>query len=429
MGFYMLFMQRSAFKLGTKYWGAGALIIGIGLFFKALSPAESYFAIAVSPLFITIGLYLYLGGIWKFKKKKLNKWIVIGIPVFDIFQIFIFYNIFHLYRVQAVIHLSLIIIYCILAIFEMIRLKPDEKYLKKIFLVNALSFFFFMVLILLNVSAVIINPGFKPFEVTNSVIVMQIISGFLMIALTFGFLTAVNIRLNRELEDQIKSNNKFLSIIAHDLRGPVGNITNFLDLLQNETALSEKERKEYLKIINSLSQSTFHLLQNLLEWATKSKNLNKFKNDRIDLCQLISENIDYFKNSAVLKSIQIRFDSEEQTYLSGNANMLQTIVRNLVSNAVKYTPERGSITIISEKRQDKVRLIVSDTGQGIKPDIIKSLFKFETNESTAGTNGERGSGLGLVLCKELAYRMNGTIDVESNVGIGTTVTVEFPSYK
>ncbi len=427
MGFYMLFMQRSAFKLGTGYWGAGALTIGAGLFFKALSPAESYFAIALSPLFITIGLYLYLSGIWKFKEKKTNKWIVIGIPVLDVFQTIILYNIFHLYRIQAILHLSFIILYCILAIFEMIRLNSDQRYLKKIFLLNAFSFFFFLVLILLNVSAVIINPGFKPFEVTNSVIVIQIISGFLMIALTFGFLTAVNIRLNRELEDQIKSNTKFLSIIAHDLRGPVGNITNFLDLLQDETALSEKERKEYLKIINSLSQSTFHLLQNLLEWATKSKNLNKFKSEKIDLSHLISENIDYFKNSAVLKSIDLRFDSEEQTYLSGNANMLQTIVRNLVSNAVKYTPAEGTITIISERRQNKVRLIVSDTGRGIKPDIIKSLFRFETNESTVGTKGERGSGLGLVLCKGLAAKMNGTVDIESQVGIGTTVTVEFPS--
>jgi signal transduction histidine kinase len=132
----------------------------------------------------------------------------------------------------------------------MLRLNKDQKYLKKIFLVNAISFFIFLAVIALNASVIIINPGVKPFEATYSVVFMHVISGFLMIALTFGFLTAVNVRLNTDIENQVKSNTKFLSIIAHDLRGPLGNITNFLDLLQNETGLSDKERKEYIKTGN-----------------------------------------------------------------------------------------------------------------------------------------------------------------------------------
>ncbi|MDD3321617.1 MAG: HAMP domain-containing sensor histidine kinase [Paludibacter sp.] len=427
MGFYMFFLHRNSFKLGTGYWASGSLIIGIGLLFKVFFPVESSLSIISSSISITIGLYLYLAGIWKFKGKTIYKWIIIGIPVLDFLQSIIFFNISQSDRIRIGLHLFFMIIYCFLAIYEMFRLNSAQKYLKKIFLLNAFSFINFLALLFLSGYDLIVNPKFNQFELTNAVILMHIISGLGMISLTFGFLSAVNIRLNMELESQIKSNTKFLSIIAHDLRGPVGNISSFLNLLQNETTLSEKQRKEYLGMLNTLSQSTFHLLQNLLEWATKSKNLNKFKSERIELSQILDGNIDIFKSSTVLKSIDFKYIKGEQTYMLGNANMLQTIFRNLVSNAIKFTPEGGAITITSEKTRNKVCLIVADTGQGIKSETIDSLFKFEINTSTVGTNGETGSGLGLVLCKELILRMNGVIDIESHIGSGTKVIVEFPA--
>lgn len=425
----MLFLNRYSFKHGTGYWASGALIIGFGLLIKAVFPNYDSFAIAGFPIFVTIGFYLYLAGIWKFKGKKINYWIMIGIPVLDALQTIVFYEIFPLYRIQSGLHFLFLILYFSLAIFEMIRLNSDQKYLRNIFLLNALSFAISLVIVLLSFYIVFTIPNFSPLQVNNMVIILLIINGFLMISLTFGFLTAVNLRLNKELEGQVESNTKFLSIIAHDLRGPVGNITVFLDLLQNETELSEKERKKYLKLLNILSQSTFHLLQNLLDWATKSKNLNRFKSERIELGEIISGNIDFFKSTTALKSINFNFIEGEQTFVSGNSNMLKTIVRNLVSNAIKFTPEGGTITITTEKTPGKVRLTVSDTGQGMKPDAINSFNKFETNTSTNGTNGEVGSGLGLVLCKELVSRMNGIINIESEIGVGTKVIIDFPWVK
>jgi signal transduction histidine kinase len=256
---------------------------------------------------------------------------------------------------------------------------------------------------------------------------MQITSSFLMIALTIGFLSAVNIRLNNELEIQLKTKTKFLTIIAHDLRGPVGNIMCFLDVLQKTNDLNEEKNKEYLKILSTLSHSTFHLLQNLLEWATTSKNLNRFDSEKIEISQIVANNVGFFKSSADLKSIKLEFKEGKQTYILGNTNMIETIIRNLVSNAIKYTPKNGTIIIVSEKNLHKVRLIVSDTGRGIESNTINSLFKFETNHSTKGTNGEAGSGLGLVLCKEFVSRNNGVMEIESQEGIGTRVIVEFPS--
>lgn len=424
-GFYLFFLQKKSYDYGLKYWATGAIIVGIGLFLKAVSPIESSFALVGFPLFLTVGLYVYLAGIWKFKGKKINKWIFIGLPILDILQSIIFFEIFHLYRIQIGIHQLFIITYCVLGIIEMLRLDSSQKYLRKVFLLNAVSYTIFLIQVLLNLYAIITNPNFDPFMLNNTVVFMHIFSGIVMIALTFGFLSAVNIRLNMELEGQLKSKTKFLSIIGHDLRGPVGNIMNFLDLLENKTDLNEVERKKYLAILNTLSHSTFHLLQNLLEWATKSKYLNEFDNERINLSQLISDSTNLFSSSVTLKSIHLKINEGKETYILGNTNMIQTIVRNLVSNAIKFTPNGGTITITSEKILKKVRLTVSDTGRGIKPEIIDSLLKFETNEATMGTNGEIGSGLGLALCKELVTINNGVIEIESQEGVGTKVTVEF----
>jgi len=427
LGFIMLFQNKYSLKLGTGYWASGALIIGAGLLLRVIFPANNFLTVVGFPILLTTGLYLYLAGIWKFKDKKFNYWILIGIPVFDLLQTLIFYFIFPSFLIQSSIHYLILTLYFLLATYEMIRLKPDQQYLKKIFLLNAFAFVASMVLMLMRFYTIIEGHHFEPMQVTNAVVFAFIISGFLMITLTFGFLTAVNIRLTRELEGQLKSNAKFLSIIGHDLRGPVGNITNFLDLLQNETELNEKERKRYLRTLNALSQSTFHLLQNLLEWATKSKNLHHFKSERIELCQIIAANIDFFKNVAFLKSIDFKFDETEKTFISGNANILQTIVRNLISNAIKFTPKHGTITISTKTTANNVYLTISDTGLGMKPEAIHSFSKFETNTSTKGTNGEVGSGLGLVLCKELVSRMSGQINIDSQLGVGTRVTVEFPS--
>lgn len=427
MGLYMFYFYRNAFKLGTGYWGAGSLILGITFLLKVIFPAGSPSATASFTNFNTIADYLFLAGIWQFKEKKINKWIFIGIPILDIVQTIIFFKIYPSLRMQYGLHSFPLFIFGLLAIIEMIRLNSSQKYLRKIFLVNSFAFFIYLVLLLIFEYALITNPNFDPLEITDTAIYMQIISSFLMIALTFGFLSAVNIRLNMELEVQLKSKTKFLTIIAHDLRGPVGNIMSFLDMLQDTSDLNAEKNKAYLKILNTLSQSTFHLLQNLLEWATTSKNLNKFDSETIELSQIVSGNIVFFKSSADLKSINLEFKEGKQTYFLGNANMIETIVRNLVSNAIKFTPKNGTITITSEKVLQKVRLTVSDTGQGIKPETINSLFKFETNKSTRGTNGEPGSGLGLVLCKELVSSNNGVMEIESYEGLGTKVIVEFPS--
>jgi len=428
MGFYMLFIRRTTFKNETAYWAAGSLLIGIGILFKIITFFDGYFSTVAPSIFVCIGLYLYLAGIWAFKEQKIYKWVIFGFPILDFIQSIIFYHFFHSYRIQVGLHSIFIMIYCSIALYEMFKLNTSQKYLKKIFTINAYSFVVFLILIALSLFAVISNPDYDPFKVGRLGVFVHIVSGFVMIALTFGFLTAVNIKLNNELMDQLESRNKFFSIIAHDLRGPVGNIMSFLNLLDDESDLTEEDRKEYLGILQSLSQSTYHLLQNLLEWTTKSKYLNKYVSEEVELNQLITSNIDFYKSSTASKSIEFDFKNEvDQACITGNPNMLRTIINNLVSNAIKFTFKGGCVSVITRRINDTVQLIVSDTGQGMDDETLHSLLKYKENKSTNGTDGELGSGLGLMLCKEFIAHNNGTLQIESQLGRGTRFVIGFPS--
>ena len=425
MGLYM-FMLRTSSKNGTGYWAAGCLIIGIGLLSKFIPFTNNHFTIVGPSIFTCTGLFLFLAGIWEFKKRKIYKWIIIGLPLLNIIQSVIFSTYYPSYRMQGGIYSTIILFYCIYAIYEMFALDKNQKHLKKIFRLNTVSFFIFLALVLLHITGLVVNINYNPTKLNEVGIILNIISSFVMIALTFGFLSAVNQQLECELKDQLRSKTKFFSIIAHDLRGPIGNIMSFLNLLKTDSELSKNEQEEYLEILTDLSQSSYLLLQNLLEWTTKSKHLNQYENEKIEVNQLIADNMNFFKSTATLKSIELKYEEGNETFISGSPNMLQTIIRNLFSNAIKFTPAGGRITISSQKETNKVRILVSDTGLGIAPETIKYLFKFEENKSTIGTNGEHGSGLGLVLCKEFTSRNNGTLTVESEVNVGTRIILEFP---
>ncbi|QIA06475.1 sensor histidine kinase [Draconibacterium halophilum] len=198
-----------------------------------------------------------------------------------------------------------------------------------------------------------------------------------------------------------------------------------LDLLENEPELTETDRKSFMSTINTLSQSTYHLLLNLLDWASKSKNRSNFETEVLNLNQLISENLSFFKSSATVKSIEMEFNQGQGIFLDGNKNMLQTILRNLVSNAIKFTPEKGRISIRTTKTNDKIQLQITDTGRGMDEKTLKSLHRFKQGESKQGTHGEAGSGLGLVLCNEFVGFHKGTLRFESEPGKGTTAILEF----
>jgi len=230
-----------------------------------------------------------------------------------------------------------------------------------------------------------------------------------------------------ELNELNASKDKFFSIIAHDLKNPFNTIIGFSEMLK-EAVLSKNTDTiyKYASMINSSSVQTFRLLENLLEWAGSQRGKISIIAEKICVSELISEEIATVEDMARKKNIEIVCLVPEALYITTDKNMLRTILRNLITNAVKFTHKKGRITIKAGDNKNHLEISVSDNGIGMTSEIISKLFKIDSNLSTRGTNDEKGTGLGLVLCKEFVGNLGGSIRVESEAGKGSTFKVTLP---
>jgi signal transduction histidine kinase/ligand-binding sensor domain-containing protein len=226
---------------------------------------------------------------------------------------------------------------------------------------------------------------------------------------------------NKELLTLNSTKDRFFSIIAHDLRNPFHVVAGFSEILLSQYKdLSAEKMERYLSLINISATNGNNLLENLLQWSRSQTGRISFESIDLNLRSLVEENIRLLEGDAQRKGINFQCDIEHQIMVVADMNMLNTIFRNLFSNAIKFTRENGSISVKATKKRLLVEIMVSDTGIGIDPRQMSSLFNIDTNVSTPGTSNESGTGLGLLLCKEFVARHGGKIWVESEVGKGTT---------
>ncbi|MBI9067359.1 MAG: PAS domain S-box protein [Salinivirgaceae bacterium] len=225
---------------------------------------------------------------------------------------------------------------------------------------------------------------------------------------------------------------KFFSIIAHDLRSPFSALVGLTDILQkNHKVMSDREVDNYLNLLNQSAQNVFKLLENLLSWAKTQTGRIEFNPVSINVHDLAQETIDIIALAANNKEIVLENHIPMELRLDADRNMLLTIFRNLLSNALKYT-NRNGIVKIGAKPDDIngsgiAKIWVADNGVGIPKDKIHKLFRIEEIYTTKGTEKEKGTGLGLILCKEFLELHKGSIWVESDEGIGTTFSFSMPS--
>lgn len=216
-------------------------------------------------------------------------------------------------------------------------------------------------------------------------------------------------------------------IIAHDLRSPFNNILGFSELLVEEIARYDiPEFKKKLNYIRSSAKSTLVLLDNLLNWSKTQTGEFGVNLQTIKLTSVVKEVFEFSKSGADKKNISLNFPESEEIEFYADQNMVKTILRNLISNAIKFTNTHGEINIFAFKNEKFVEITVSDNGIGMSDKVKSEIFKLETNSSTNGTEDERGSGLGLVLCKELVKKHGGEIWVESVLGKGSAFKFTLP---
>lgn len=234
---------------------------------------------------------------------------------------------------------------------------------------------------------------------------------------------------NKELHELNQTKDRFFSIIAHDLRGSLGNITNLSELLYAGFKTKEMQiDEEIVKTIYDSSLSTLNLLENLLAWANSQRHTTSVKHEKVALSSIIHDSVMVLEAIALEKSIDLAFNLDDAIVINTDRAMLSTIVRNLVSNAIKYSFANSQITITSRitHQPHLIEIGISDKGIGMDATTLATLFETDRQQSAQGTAGEQGTGLGLLLCRELVEKLNGTIRVESEQGNGSRFFINLP---
>lgn len=234
-------------------------------------------------------------------------------------------------------------------------------------------------------------------------------------------------KTNEELQVLHLAKDRFFSIIAHDLRSPFQSLLGFSEILANEIdTLSNEEIVIFSKGLNDDLRNIYGLLDNLLQWSMIQRNMLEHNPENVNLYDLANKIIGISSQIAKEKNISIFNNIENGTFVYADSLMLRSVIQNLIINAIKFTEKEGRIVISSVEKSNLIEVSVEDTGMGIESKLIPGLFSFNTIFTTNGTAGERGTGLGLPLCKEFVERNEGKIWVETERGKGSKFVFTLP---
>jgi PAS domain S-box-containing protein len=279
-----------------------------------------------------------------------------------------------------------------------------------------------------QVTGMIILMDEKPMEeIPNSRYVLSLLASRAGTELSrFDAVEKIQQRID-ELNHNSRQKDRFLQLITHDLRNPFSNIMGFSDLLREK--MEESDKQKVVRLVSTIDasvRSAFGLLENLSEWSRMQHNVIEPCIQKTDLYDAVKEAHDLFCHMAENKEIQLISYIAPGTMIFADPNMMHSVMRNLVSNALKYTVPGGQVVIDAMVLEDHIDITIQDNGIGIEQEDIERLLQQEVNVSRTGTLNEPGSGLGLSLCHEMIKMNQGTISIESRVGEGTTVTVTLP---
>jgi len=230
-----------------------------------------------------------------------------------------------------------------------------------------------------------------------------------------------------ELRITNQTKDKFFSIISHDLKNPFNVILGMSELLiQNIEKYPKEKIKEFVEHIYNTSKKTYELLENLLEWSKLQRGKIQPVFKHFTLVQVTDNVVQLVKSMAEQKYIQLSTEINSDITIVADIEMIKTVFRNLITNSIKFTEINGQIVVKAHTESNNLIISIEDNGIGMEKTVVDSLFRIDSKISTRGTQGEKGTGLGLLLCKELVELNNGKIEVESKVDEGTKFRLVFP---
>lgn len=231
----------------------------------------------------------------------------------------------------------------------------------------------------------------------------------------------------QHLEEVNKTKDKFFSIIAHDLKNPFQAMLGYSEFLETDLQkMDKKELTESVGIIRRSSKSLYNLTENLLHWANLQTGKIKPYIERCSVSEIIEKNKSLFLQSAKQKNIRLNFEAEKEIDLMADRNMIDTVIRNLVSNAIKFTNQDGEVMLKAGCKETYCTIEISDNGIGMNEELLAGVLDLDSKSRRDGTDQETGTGLGLILCKEMVEMNSGKLEIESEEGKGTTFRVILP---
>jgi signal transduction histidine kinase len=259
----------------------------------------------------------------------------------------------------------------------------------------------------------------------NFLILIIALGGVILLLILYLYVS--NRKTSKKLKELNGTKDKLFSIIGHDLKGPLNSLTSFSSLLINHAdKLSKEEIKMLSTDLDKSLKNLMALLENLLEWSRSQTGSIDFKAEPFDIHAVIRENIDLLSGLAELKKINIVYTNTTEVLVNAHRYSINTVVRNLLSNAIKFTPQGGTISILLDQG-NILTISVQDTGVGMAAETVQKLFQLGSKVSTLGTAKEKGTGLGLILCKDFVEKNGGTIGVESKEGEGSRFYFTVPA--
>lgn len=231
----------------------------------------------------------------------------------------------------------------------------------------------------------------------------------------------------KDLQKLNSDKDKFIRILAHDLKNPFNSIIGFSEyIIQNLGSIEKDEIEEFTKMINDSSEKAYTLLEEILLWLKVQSGQLSVQKTKIELRNIVLNIIENLSPLAQNKSIKLNCNIPQDVYIEADINMFKTILRNLITNSIKFTNENGEIEVNIEEIEKRIKIIVADNGVGMSQDLAKNLFTDQVNQTEEGTKGEKGTGLGLTIIKELVQKHKELIWAESEIGKGSRFIVTMP---
>lgn len=351
--------------------------------------------------------------------KSYNKWYTWGFPIIPM----AFYLLFSMWVVSIdqliTTSISPYLLVCVAMAFLFIY-PPHYSFI--IFLLNYLIFHF-------TIPHVVSNPEVA---LSNRVNALSFNIMSFGIQWAFWLSTGKNLQqkelIDKQKEDLEKDSafkDKLFSIIGHDLKGPISGFSAGIEMLAEED-LEEQERIELIRQLKKSANSTYSLLENLLEWSLIQRGISETKKAKLNTQTHIQKTINLLHTNAVAKGIQFESEISENIGVWFDEKAFDTLLRNLISNAIKFTPENGKIKLTVAKISTSAEIRISDSGIGMDTSQIDIILNGKIAKSRYGTSGEKGTGMGLLLCREFLLQNQSTMDIQSKPNEGTTIILNIP---